>query len=299
MKIFYDARYNATGVAFDTTRKASCIARSLTENPIEGVEIATPRPIGWADLEKVHCPQYLSALRTGHPRRVAEGAGIGWDMAYTTAIRWSTGGLCDAAIEALEKKGIAGSLSSGLHHAHRDRATGFCSVNGLAMAAVVAVEHGAHRVLILDFDAHCGGGTAEIIEAWPQIEQVDVSVVAYDTYPSRPDARLILAQSLRDGADYLEIVRRALSDIANPAAIDLVIYNAGMDPERSAGGVDAIDIETLRQREEMVFEWARSNDVPIAWTLAGGYSSGSSMDHVIALHRLTIEVAASHTVCDV
>jgi len=299
LKIFYDARYNATGVVFDTTRKASCIARSLTENPIEGVEVAAPRPVSWADLEKIHRPHYLLALRTGHPRHVAEGAGIGWDKAYATAIRWSTGGLCDAVIEVLENKGIAGSLSSGLHHAHRDRAQGFCSLNGLAMAAVVAVERGAQRVLVLDLDAHCGGGTAEIIEAWPQIEQVDVSVIAYDTYASRRDARLILAESLRDGADYLDIVRGALSDISDPESIDLVIYNAGMDPERSAGGVEAIDIETLRQREEMVFEWARSNDLPIAWTLAGGYSSGSSMDYVIALHRLTIEVAASHTVCDV
>lgn len=298
MKIFYDARYNTTGVAFDTTRKASCIARSLTASPIEGVEIAAPRPVSWADLEKIHCPKYLVALRTGHPRHVAEGAGIGWDEGYATAIRWSTGGLCDAVVEVLEKKGIAGSLSSGLHHAHRDCAKGFCSVNGLAMAAVVAVERGAERVLILDLDAHCGGGTAEIIEAWPQIEQVDVSVIAYDTYPSRRDARLILAESLRDGSEYLEIVRGALSDISDPESIDLVIYNAGMDPERSAGGVEAIDIETLRRREEVVFEWARSHGLPIAWTVAGGYWRKCSPDHVVALHRLTIE-AAAHTVSEI
>ena len=295
MKIYYDLRYNLTGIAFDTTRKASCIARSLGDDPISGVEIVSPRPVTWSELEKIHCPNYLLALRTGTPRHVAEGAGIGWDETYATAIRWSTGGLCEAAVEALTTKGIAGSLSSGLHHAHRSRASGYCSVNGLAMAAVVAVEHGARRVLILDLDAHCGGGTAEIIEEWPQIEQVDVSVSAYDDYPSRKDARLILATSLVDGDEYLEIVKTALGDIDDPTSIDLVIYNAGMDPEKSAGGVAAIDADTLRRREEMVFEWARTHELPVAWTLAGGYSRDESMQHVIDLHRMTIE-AALHTV---
>lgn len=295
MKIFYDAKYNLTGVEFDTTRKASCIARSLGDDPVSGVELVSPTPVSWTDLEKIHCPQYLNALRTGEPRHVATGAGIGWDEAYAVAIRWSTGGLCDAVVEALETKGIAGSLSSGLHHAHRSRALGFCSINGLAMAAVTAVERGADRVLIIDFDAHCGGGTAEIIEAWPQIEQVDVSVTPYDTYDSRPDARLILTGPLRDGEEYLEIVRRTLDDIVDPASIDVVIYNAGMDPEKAAGGVSEIDVDIMRRREAMVFTWARLHGLPVAWTLAGGYSSGESMDHVVDLHRLTIESAIAHT----
>jgi acetoin utilization deacetylase AcuC-like enzyme len=296
MKIFYDAKYNLTGVSFDTTRKASCIARSLGDDPIEGVELLSPRPVTWSDLAKIHCPKFLEALRTGEPRDVAEGAGLGWDEAYAVAIRWSTGGLCDAVIEALESKGIAGSLSSGLHHAHRSRAEGYCSVNGLAMAAVVAVERGARRVLILDLDAHCGGGTAEIIEAWPQIEQVDVSVIPFDTYTPRADARLILATSLRDGDDYLDIVQGALEEIADPESIDLVIYNAGMDPARTAGGVPQIDVEVMRRREELVFGWVRSHGLPVAWTLAGGYSRGASMEHVVDLHRLTIEAAVAHTV---
>lgn len=295
MKIYYDARYNATGIVFDTTRKASCIARSLGERPIEGVELTSPRLVQWSDLDVVHDPEYLDALESGVPIHLAASAGIGWDDAYAVAIRWSTGGLCEAVLEAVRSGRNAGTLSSGLHHAHRSYGKGYCSLNGLALGAVRAVENGARRVLILDLDAHCGGGTAEIITGWSQIEQVDVSVVPYDTYPSTEQSRLILATALPSGEKYLEIVRRALDEIVDPTTIDLIIYNAGMDPHGEAGGVSVIDREILRRREDMVFSWAAEHEIPVAWTIAGGYTSDSfTMDDLVDLHRLTIE--AAHTV---
>ena len=66
-----------------------------------------------------------------------------------------------AAARAARAGGVAGSLSSGLHHAGRDRGAGFCTFNGLVLAARAALSEGAARVLVLDLDAHCGGGTHE------------------------------------------------------------------------------------------------------------------------------------------
>ena len=70
----------------------------------------------------------------------------------------SNGGAVAAGLAALEH-GVAGSLSSGLHHARREKGAGFCTFNGLVIAAREALTAGARSVLILDFDAHCGGGT--------------------------------------------------------------------------------------------------------------------------------------------
>lgn len=70
----------------------------------------------------------------------------------------TNGGVVAAAISALEH-GTAGSLSSGLHHARRETGEGFCTFNGLAIAAREALSAGARSVLILDLDAHFGGGT--------------------------------------------------------------------------------------------------------------------------------------------
>ena len=77
--------------------------------------------------------------------------------------------------------------------------------------------------MIVDFDAHCGGGTAGLIAGVPEIEQVDVSVVRYDTYESRRDAVLLLAT----GEDYLERCAKALEYVLDPDDVDLVIYKIG------------------------------------------------------------------------
>jgi acetoin utilization protein AcuC len=48
--------------------------------------------------------------------------------------------------------------AGGLHHAHRDRASGFCIYNDPALAAAVAVEEFGARVAYVDFDCHHGDG---------------------------------------------------------------------------------------------------------------------------------------------
>src|SRR5436853_52068 len=49
------------------------------------------------------------------------------------------------------------------HHATRDRAMGFCYFSNIAIAALDALDHGAKRVAIWDFDAHHGNGTEAIV----------------------------------------------------------------------------------------------------------------------------------------
>ncbi len=51
------------------------------------------------------------------------------------------------------------------HHAERDRAMGFCLLNGVAIGALHAVEaRGLARVAVVDFDVHHGNGTQDIFE---------------------------------------------------------------------------------------------------------------------------------------
>lgn len=49
------------------------------------------------------------------------------------------------------------------HHAHRNRAMGFCLFNNAALGArYVQMRHGMNRVLIVDWDVHHGNGTQDI-----------------------------------------------------------------------------------------------------------------------------------------
>lgn len=288
MKVFHHPQSNDTGINFDTLRKADSIAASLRNDPINGVELVTATPVTMDELAHVHTEEYLEALVSGEPYDLAASNGLGWDEQLLGAVCASTGAVRDAALEALTTGRVAGALSSGLHHARADRGAGYCTVNGLVVAARAALAAGATRVLILDLDAHGGGGTASLIDGLEGVEQVDVTVVGFDTYASRPDATLILS----DASDYVADVERALGAIDAPAAIDLVIYNAGMDPHGAAGGRAAIGDSEIEARERMVFDWAEHHGIPVAWTLAGGYTGTIDMDELVSLHRLTIQHGA-------
>ena len=156
MKLYYSPDYVGAAYGFDTTRKAGWIVDSLTDHPIDGVELHTPTPLQRIDLERVHDGEYIDAVRTGDPLELAESQGFDWDPALWPMVCSSNGGVLDAARSALDD-GVAGSLSSGLHHAKRDRGDGFCTFNGLVVAAKALLAEGRiGSVLILDLDAHCG-----------------------------------------------------------------------------------------------------------------------------------------------
>jgi acetoin utilization deacetylase AcuC-like enzyme len=286
--VFYSSAYNDTGVAFDTTRKADAIALSLMTGPIQGIRLVEPTQVSIELLTRVHDADYVDAVRTGDPFDLAASAGLGWDDRFFDAVSASTGGVC-AAVEAALVSGRSGSLSSGLHHAKSNRGSGYCTFNGLVVGAVHARDLGAQRVLIIDFDAHCGGGTGSMIEGMSGIEQIDVSVNLFDLYSEDGNSKLWIA----DGSDYMSKIRMALNAVENPETVDLVLYNAGMDPHEQAGGVAGIDIETLRQREKAVYDWASALNLPIAFVLAGGYTGSIDMNELVDLHRLTLTAAAA------
>lgn len=227
MKIYYSPDYVGAAYGFDTTRKAGWVADSLTHRAIDGVELLTPPPLTPGDLARVHDPEYLEAVRTGEPAYLAESQGFGWDSALWSMALASNGGVLAAARSALDD-GVAGSLSSGLHHAKRDRGDGFCTFNGLAIATKALLDEGAvSSVLILDLDAHCGEGTAQLIDHDPRIWHEDVSVNGFDHYSGHTNSVL---WDVDHAEDYLLTVKQAVAQADRIGPFDLCLYNAGMDP---------------------------------------------------------------------
>ena len=292
MKLYYSDRYQLAGHAFDTTRKAAWIAESLELKPVDGVVIHEPKDLSLDDLNWVHDARYITAVRTGEPRELAQSMGFHWDPGLWPMVLASNGGVVEATRATLVD-GVAGSLSSGLHHARRDHGSGYCTFNGLALAAWTAHRQGAETVLILDVDAHCGGGTHAMTSDLDWVIHVDVSVNSFDRYDSTPNQTLsIVSESTR----YLGVIQEQLGRLEERGTIDLCIYNAGMDPHESSaiGGIPGISTAILEERERMVFSWCRRRQIPIVFVMAGGYT-GADLDRIglAALHRLTIEAAAA------
>ncbi|MEO7647216.1 MAG: hypothetical protein ABIV11_03105 [Gemmatimonadaceae bacterium] len=292
MNVFYSPDYVGSAYAFETTRKAKWVADSLNDSPINGVELIEPKSLSPALVAQVHDPEYVSAVQTGVPRSLAESQGFTWDPGLWPMVLASNGGAVAAGLDALQH-GVAGSLSSGLHHARRGGGEGFCTFNGLVIAAHEALEAGAESVLILDLDAHCGGGTASLIRDEPRIWQMDVAVSSYDSYDSNQRAWLKVVTS---GHEYLGEIERGLKEVAHRwPRFKLCIYNAGMDPFEgcSTGGLVGITREMLVARERLVFDWCREQELAVAFVLAGGYL-GQHLDEegLVGLHRLTLSAAA-------
>lgn len=291
MRVFYSPDYVLAGHSFDTTRKARWVADSLRERPLGGLTIEAPAPLTAEEVLAVHDAAYVAAVRTGEPRVLATSQGFAWDPGLWPMVLASNGGAVAAARAALAD-GVAGSLSSGLHHARRDHGAGFCTFNGLALAAHAVLGAGADPVLILDLDAHCGGGTHSLIAGDPRLWQLDIAVDAFDHY--QPDGHHTL-DLVTNAADYLPRVAARLAALERAApAFALCLYNAGMDPHEGCaiGGLPSVTAEVLAQRERLIFAWCRRRGIPIAFVLAGGYSGPALPERALVdLHRLTMRAA--------
>src|SRR5437588_8417353 len=81
---------------------------------------------------------------------------------YDYALK-SAGAGIDVARAALAGERTFALMRPPGHHAMRDRAMGFCYFSNIAIAALDALDNGAQRVAIWDFDAHHGNGTEAIV----------------------------------------------------------------------------------------------------------------------------------------
>lgn len=295
--IFYRPDFVVGGAVGASLRKAQWVAESLSRAPISGLRLVEPDRLDITPFNAIHDPAYVQAVISGEPRDLAESAGFGWDAAVWPMAQAINGGVVAAALAALET-GVAGSLSSGLHHARYASGAGYCLFNGLVIAARAALDAGARSVLILDVDAHCGGGTASLIVDEPRLFQLDLAVDAYDRYAEHARARLCL---VRQAGEYLPTLTRMLDDLdAQGRSFDLCLYNAGMDPSEDSalGGLAGLTRAILAERERRVFDWCRVRGLPIAFVLAGGYL-GARLDvaGLVDLHRLTLAAAGQSVGC--
>lgn len=286
--VYYSPDFVRATDHFDTTRKAGWLADSLSRSPIPGVTLTSPPPLDLKDALRFHSRDYLKALATGSPLELASSSRIAWDPDTLARALSTCGGLLAAAETALRTR-VAGCLASGFHHARRDQGQGFCTLNGLAITANLIAERSRAPVLILDLDSHCGGGTHGLIAHNPLVWQIDLSADSYDSYPGSKRGVL---QLVRDPKDYLRLLWQHLKHAEDEwPPFSLCIYNAGMDVHEKCqyGGLKGIDELIIALREEMVFQWCGARGIPIAYTLAGGYTGRTlSRSRLIHLHRMTI-----------
>ena len=218
------------------------------------------------DLALAHDRQYVDAvLDLKRPN------GFGNTLPSVAAsLQYTVGSMIAAARHAVTTHEGAVSPTSGFHHAGYANGGGFCTFNGLVIAALRLKAEGlARRIGIVDCDVHYGNGTDEIIG------RLGLNWLVHYSYGGDP-------KGTRDPEQWLALLPRLLERFRD---CDVVLYQAGADPhvDDPLGG----DLTTgqLRDRDRLVFTSLRALGIPVAWNLAGGYQE--PIEKVLALHDNT------------
>lgn len=137
------------------------LARALGVLSGPAVEVAAPQPASDAELELVHDPRYISAVRAGAADPLY---GLGTpDNPVFSGMHEASALVAGATIAAARAVWTAGaghavSIAGGLHHAMRSLASGFCVYNDPAIAISWLLAQGAERIAYVDIDVHHGDG---------------------------------------------------------------------------------------------------------------------------------------------
>jgi acetoin utilization deacetylase AcuC-like enzyme len=226
------------------------------------------------EIQSVHDPQYVLDIFSGER---PNGHG-NTESAIAESTRWTVGSMVAAAEDALEY-GVACSPSSGFHHASYGSNHGFCTFNGLIVAACrLLANRRVGKVGILDCDWHQGDGTDAIITTLELESQVlHLTSGSHDL----PNPRA-----------YHEWLHRSVDTLIQ-AKVDIVLYQAGADAHRDdpLGGI--LDEAELAERDRVVFDLFALHEIPVAWNLAGGYQRDAegTICRVLDIHRNTARQA--------
>lgn len=238
-----------------------------------------PRPASLRRMQLVHDPAYLHALQEPGALTPILGTDVdaGFQDRYLEFQRFLVGGTLRATRHALRRRRPAMNLGGGLHHAYRDRGSGFCVFNDVAVAVASLRAKGFDRpVLVVDLDLHDGDGTRAIFADDPSVHTFSIHNHDLDTGPAVASTSVALGTDV-DDATYLAAVREYVPQAFADVQPGLVFYVAGADPNLDDRLGDwRISLPGLLDRDRFVLEQAghgpwQDGDIPCVIVLGGGY----------------------------
>lgn len=189
-------------------------------------------------LERVHDKAYIESIFNCSPQSGAVSLDPDTMMNPHTlnAALYAAGAVIKAVDMVLhhQAKSAFCSIRPPGHHAEHNRAMGFCFFNNAAVGIAHALaEHQLERVAIIDFDAHRGNGTDDILQNNPQV--LICSLYEHLLYPfdkQSPDARNIIDLPLPAGAESAHLHAAFSATVQNTIKEfqpELIFISAGFD----------------------------------------------------------------------
>jgi acetoin utilization deacetylase AcuC-like enzyme len=277
MKVFYNPNMSTPSHGYSPSGSKPAAAVADWQARGLDIQIVDFEPATKEDLYLAHDKKFVDNVLScreanGHGNRRPE---------IAESCRWTVGSMM-AAAEAALTEGITCSPSSGFHHAGFSVASGFCTFNGLLVAAIKMIrQRSCNMVGIIDCDAHWFDGVVDICDTLGLNDEIKAW-----SYGGEFSERKTFRQS-----ELIDQLGQTLSGMKEDG-VELIIYQAGADPYENdpLSGPCGMTIEQLRERDRFMFRTCLDLGLPIAYDHAGGYAKDAKggISEVLEIHRNTI-----------
>ncbi len=321
--VYTDDYYLPIGAHVFPAEKYRMIHKRLLETGVaEPADFVAPKPASDEDILLVHTREYVQKLKNGTLSAVEE---MQMEVPYSPELVkafWLAAGGSILAADLALREGTAVNIGGGFHHAFPDHGEGFCVIHDVAVAIKRLHQEGKlTRAMTVDLDVHNGNGTAAIFPPKRRVghplpsasasrrdlhgtnleepaggdgglEVFTISLHQAHNYPLHkpPSSIDVHLPDATNDEEYLGWLDQSLSSAFRHFQPELICYLAGADPykEDQLGGL-ALTIAGLKRRDELVMRVARTHNVPVMITYAGGYAR--HVEDTVTIHCNTIIAA--------
>jgi acetoin utilization deacetylase AcuC-like enzyme len=319
--VYTDDYYLPIGAHVFPAEKYRLIHQRLLESRLaEPADFIAPQPAQDEDILLVHTREYVQKLKMGTLSALEEQQmEVPYSPELVKAFWLAAGGSILAGDLALRDR-VACNIGGGFHHAFPDHGEGFCVIHDVAVAIKRMHQEGKiTRAMTVDCDVHDGNGTAAIFppklrpgqlpstgasqrdvyiaetEAGKSNAALEVFTISlhqahnYPMYKPPSSIDVNLPNGTNDD-EYLGWLDQSLSSAFRHFEPELLCYIAGADPykEDQLGGL-ALTIEGLKKRDELVLKVAKTRNIPVMITYAGGYAR--RVEDTVTIHCNTVLAA--------
>lgn len=268
MKVFYNHNQSVSqNNSFSPSAgKPYLFVKKIKTNSLIDI-VSNWQPISIEDIYLAHDKQHVDNVLSCKEMNGFEN----YSKEIADSLVWSNGSFYRAAKFALLNKTFTLSPTSGFHHATYNKSMCFCTFNGLIISAILLKkENLINNVGIIDFDRHYGNGTDNIIDhlSIDYISHIGTRHLNFDDYQKQLN---------------LIDLDHQLNQFKN---CDILFYQAGADIHEDDPLGGFMPTEQMILRDKTVFQFAKDNNIPLVWNLAGGYQE--PIEKVLDLHINTL-----------
>ena len=263
----------------------------LHEGTITQEQLYSPKILKDDIILQTHDAAYLERLNTlSLSKQEVRKIGFPQDAALIEREKIIAEGTLITAQYALSH-GVGFNIAGGTHHAFAASGEGFCLLNDVAIAInFLLYKQSIRHALIIDLDVHQGNGTAALFEKQPAVYTFSMHGEKNYPLPKQKSSWDIALPDGTDDAHYLKTLENALRKLSEETRPDIIFYQAGVDVLASDKlGRLNLSLEGCKQRDKMVFEYAKQRNIPIQVTMGGGYSEEIRI--IIEAHANTYRMA--------